>query len=323
METTDRKILDIIQSDFPVTVRPFARIAEMVKLDESDVLRRIERLKNEQIVREIGVIYNSSSIGYHSVLAAFAVREDRIDAVAETLNRDAGVSHNYQREGEYNIWFTLTRPGTADLYAAIETLADQTGVEDWLYLPTIRTFKIKFQLSMNSESPEAFRDVSDANNDRTDKAFDYDPRFIHTVQGDLPLTSTPFKSAAEELGWSEEQVVSEIERYKEAGAIRRIAAVLRPKKAGWSANVLVAWAPPQDLIEQLGTAAAQKKSISHCYQRPVHPNWPFAVYTMIHGRSMDECEKEIKDLVSSTGIDSYRKLVTVREFKKIRVRYYD
>ncbi len=324
MDNTDRTLIDIIQSDFPVSVKPFARIAETTGIDETEILQRIERLKQEGIVREIGVIYNSAAIGYHSVLAAYAAEKHRIDPVAKRLNRDPGVSHNYLREGEYNIWFTLTRPNSDDLYQSIETIADETGVEDWLYLPTVRTFKIKFQLSMGGTrgSAKSSQDRSSRDDTRANEPFDYDPRFIHTVQGDLPLTPNPFRPAARELGWTEEQIVTELRRYKEAGAIRRIAAVLRPKKAGFSANVLAAWAPPENRIEELGTAAAKKKSISHCYQRPAQKEWPYTVYTMIHGRSMDECEKEIEELVADTGIDSYRKLVTRKEFKKVRVRYY-
>lgn len=323
MDDTDRIILDIIQADFPLSVKPFARIAEAADIEESEILERIERLKQEGIVREIGVIYNSAAIGYHSVLAAFAAEKHRIDPVADRLNSDPGVSHNYLREGEYNIWFTLTRPKSDDLYQSIEAIADETGIEDWLYLPTVRTFKIKFQLSMGAAgSAKRSQDSSPRDNTGSNEPFDYDPQFIHTVQGDLPLTPSPFRTAARELGWTEEQIVTELRRYKEAGAIRRIAAVLRPKNAGFSANVLVAWDPPENRIEELGTAAAQRKSISHCYQRPSQAKWPYTVYTMIHGRSMDECEKEIEELVADTGIDSYRKLVTRKEFKKVRVRYY-
>jgi DNA-binding Lrp family transcriptional regulator len=149
-----------------------------------------------------------------------------------------------------------------------------------------------------------------------------DKDFVRQLQKDLPLLSRPFLPAAASLGWTEARVVRELKRYVRAGAICRVASVLRPVNAGFPANVLTVWAPEPKLIGRLGRIAAAHKNVSHCYERPVFPGWPYSVYTMIHGRSKAECERVIRAIAKESGVGEYQKLSTVKEYKKIRVEYF-
>lgn len=323
LDKVDRNILDVLQFRFPLTVRPYRSIGNLVGLTERAVIDRIARLKTGGVVRQISPIYDSARIGYHSALAAFRVPPSRIDAVAGALNDNPGVSHNYLRKGAINLWFTLTVPAKIDIKGEIRRLAAESGIKDWYYLPALRTFKIGFRLDMGGRKGDANKGPASAR-PRKVRAKSLRPgrAFVRELQRDLPLVTRPFAAAARKLNLTECQIAATLKRQIDTGAIRRIASVLRPVKAGFGANVMVAWAPRKQDLEKLGACAAAHKEISHCYQRPGSRKWPFSIYTMVHGKSQRECRGVVKSIVKATGVTRYRELTTVREYKKIRVVYF-
>ena len=139
MDNVDRSILNCLQFDFPLTVRPFLSIARTVEIPEEQVLTRIEELKSRGVIRQISAIFDSSKIGYHSVLAAFKVVPAQLESTVEFLNSHPGISHNYLREGSYNLWFTVTVLRTHDLKKEVSRLAKKARVKEWLFLPTLET----------------------------------------------------------------------------------------------------------------------------------------------------------------------------------------
>ena len=345
MDDIDATILHSLQFDFPLTTRPFASIGRIVKTSEEEVLRRIAELKRTGVIRQISAIFDSAKIGYHGVLVAFKVPKEKLDAVAGSLNQNPGISHNYVRDNEFNLWFTLTLPDSSDLKREAEELARIAGVKEWLFLPTIKRYKISFQLAMGKSGTEDTLTLSPrpvaslrvvplplapwergrGNGEewvRAPSTFDFSKPFIRELQKDLPLVSRPYRSAASALNMTEGRVVAEVERYIAAGAMRRMAAVLRPRDSGYTANILTVWAPPAEKKELLGRVAANHKEVSHCYERPSFPNWPYSIYTMIHGRSTGECREAILQISDETGVTTWCELPTVREYKKIRVEYY-
>jgi len=321
MDTIDKAILNALQFDFPLVQRPFLSIAETIGIAERDVLSRIGELKRKKIVRQISAIFDSSKIGYRGVLVAFRVPGRRLHAVALQVNAHPGVSHNYVRKNAFNLWFTLTVPLETDLKQEAAAMAAHAGIKEWLFLPTIRKFKISFQLDMNGMKREAGPQPHSRVTSRS-PAVDRD--FVRELQKDLLLASRPFLPAARALGWTEEKVIRVLKRYVKHGAVRRVASVLRPVNAGFPANVLVVWAPDNKSIDRLGRVAAAHKNVSHCYERPADPgaNWPFSVYTMIHGHSAAECVRVIHSISRESGVTAYRELKTVKEYKKVRMEYF-
>jgi DNA-binding Lrp family transcriptional regulator len=321
MDTIDKNILDALQFDFPLVVRPYAAIAGKLAVPEQDVLKRTGALKKNKVVRQISAIFDSSKIGYRGVLVAFKVPARRLHSVALQVNAHPGVSHNYVRKDAFNLWFTLTVPSETDLKKEAAAMAASARIREWLFLPTIRKFKISFQLDMSGKGRHAA--PKKRSRDVPSRPITVDREFVRELQKDLPLVSRPFGPAARALGWTEEKVVSELKRYVRAGAVRRVASVLRPVNAGFGANVLAVWTPHgKRHIGALGRIAASRKNVSHCYQRPTFPNWPYSVYTMIHGRSVAECKKVIRSISRESGVTDYRELTTVKEYKKVRVEYF-
>jgi siroheme decarboxylase len=148
MDKTDRQILNRIQSDFPITARPYAAIASELGLQESEVLNRVTQLKAKGIIRRIGANFVPGKLGYVSTLCAAKVPEDKVEKFAETVNRYPGVTHNYLRNHPFNVWFTFIAPSMAEIEESLARIARETEVADILNLPATRVFKIRAHFSL-------------------------------------------------------------------------------------------------------------------------------------------------------------------------------
>jgi DNA-binding Lrp family transcriptional regulator len=320
MNNHDQALLEALQFDFPLVSRPFKVIGERTGRSESSIISSVKRLKEEKIVRQISAIFDSAKIGYTSTLAAFEVPAARIETVADALSALPGVSHNYQREGAYNLWFTLTLRANKNLEHEIARLARKNNVSAWLYLPSLRQFKVSFRLPMGSRAPARPPHAPVAEPTASPRRISR--KFVQELQKDLPVCSRPFLAASRRLGTTEPKLLADMQKLVDARVARRFAAVLRQTKAGFAANVMVAWAPRKNQKEKLGMFAASLPLVSHCYERPASREWPYSIYTMIHGKTMSGCRRIIKKISHESGVTAYQALKTVREFKKQRVQYF-
>ncbi len=148
MDEIDKTILNQIQSNFPITPRPFNSIAEDLDLSENDVIQRLIRLKEKGIVRRIGGNFVPDKLGFVSTLCAAKVPEDKIDSFAASVNSYPGVTHNYQRENDFNIWFTFIAPSMEEIEQNLENISQETGIKDIINLPATKVFKIKAQFDL-------------------------------------------------------------------------------------------------------------------------------------------------------------------------------
>ena len=148
LDTTDKMILNRIQSDFPITQNPFGAIAKELNLSEADVLRRLTSLKEKGIIRRIGGNFVPEKLGFVSTLCAASVPKDKIEMFAETVNSFPGVTHNYLRENDFNVWFTFIAPSMDEIEKNLADISRKTGVKEILNLPATRVFKIKAQFNL-------------------------------------------------------------------------------------------------------------------------------------------------------------------------------
>lgn len=146
MDKIDRAILNRIQSDFPLTSRPFLEIGQEAGIPEQEALGRIKRLKEKGIIRRIGAEFDSKKLGYASTLCAARVAEDKVPRFVELINSYPGVTHNYRRRHRYNIWFTFIADSKEKIGQYLEEIRDRSGISDILDLPAIRFFKLKVDL---------------------------------------------------------------------------------------------------------------------------------------------------------------------------------
>ena len=330
-DNTDARLLDMIQAEFPLGSRPYDEIAARIGTDARDIIERIGRLKSNRIIREISAIFDSAALGYRSALVAFRVGEGEVGAVAANVSAHAGVSHCYSRDAAYNLWFTITLPPESDLDSEIESLAAQAGVQSHMVLPAGRVFKIGVFLPMSGGAaiPSGASNVilSEAKNlprvprSAQDDA-ELDRAAIRALQHDLPLTDQPFADLAAKFGLTEDTLLDRARSLLDCGVMRRYGAVLRHVRAGYRANAMVCWGVLPNEVEEVGARLAAHPSVSHCYERPTYPDWPYTLYTMVHARTDAELDRIVDELAESAGGVDYSILRSVKEYKKSRVRYF-
>lgn len=149
MDDIDKAILNRIQSDFPITSRPYLTVANEMNLTEEEVLDRVSRLKRTGIIRRIGGNFVPAKLGYVSTLCAAKVPEDKIERFAEVVNRFPGVTHNYLRENSFNVWFTFIAASMEEIEQNLKDIEQETGITEILNLPATRVFKIKAQFDVS------------------------------------------------------------------------------------------------------------------------------------------------------------------------------
>ncbi|WP_245802361.1 hypothetical protein [Desulfacinum hydrothermale] len=321
----DRQLLDQIQRTFPLEPRPFAVLGQRTGVGEEEVLERIGRMKRERLVRQISAIFNTGGLGYTSSLVAMAVAEDALERAARAVNAYPGVSHNYLRPGSYNMWFTVAVPPGESLEGVVARLAEQAGGWPFIILPALKKYKLAVVLDVLDETEDA--PASEILNPPVDahRAFEATPEnvgIVRCIQEDLPMTERPFHEWGRRLGLEETDLLRVIRTWSQRGWIRRFAAVLNHREVGFGANGMVVWRCDPEQIDSKGAILAGCPEVSHCYHRPAHPQWPYNLYAMIHGRSEDECRAIADRLARAVDLVDYRILFSTQEFKKIRLKLF-
>jgi DNA-binding Lrp family transcriptional regulator len=317
-----------------LTARPWLALARKLCRTEGRVLARVRRLVRAGLVREISAIFDARALGYSSALVALKVLPRRLEAAAGRISRHPGVSHNYRREHELNLWFTLATPPGVELAAEARRLAGRPGVEKLRLLPALRVFKIgvKLDLEVGEADPAGAgpragppRPAARAGAMRPRKLSNRDKALIRLTQQNLPLVEAPFDALAARAGLSAGQLLGWLSKMRNCGAMRRFGAVLRHRRAGFTANPMMVWRVPEERIVEAGRICARCVQVSHCYQRPTYPDWPYNLLAQAHARSRRACKalaarlaKELRAL----GLTSHALLFSVKEYKKERVRYF-
>ena len=319
----ENELLFEMQNAFPMIQQPFKEVADKLNTTEDEVLSLVQKLKNEKIIRQTSAIFDTKRLGYKSSLVAFKVAEEKIDKAAEIINQHPGVSHNYLRNHDYNIWFTMAvaPDSTLGLEKTIEILKKKTGAEDGIVLPTLKMFKISVKMDTTGKRAKKEKLKKLAH-----KEIELTPQHIAVIkelQKDISVVTEPFKEATEKLGLSYEEFFTLANELKESGVMRRFATILNHRKAGFGANAMSVWAVPEEKGEEIGKQMAEFSAVSHCYLRPSYPNWPYNLFAMIHGKSQEECDALIEEMAKESGLTEYGKLYSTKEFKKQRLVYFD
>jgi DNA-binding Lrp family transcriptional regulator len=328
LDETDKRLMNLLQSSFPLDAEPFSLVASEAELDLDDVLARTRRLLDERIIREITPIFDTRALGYESMLVAARVDGEHPQRAAQIVNSHPGVSHNYLRTHDFNLWFTIATPPDSELGLAgtLDVLMRETGAESMRQLPTLTLFKINMNLEME-KGTDALAAAVEAAPPRELEAQPYDDRdvaAIRALQGPMEPVERPYDEAAAEVGMSTEELLEHLRGMVDRKLLRRVAAILFHRRAGFSANGMGVWKVPEDQIMETGRRMASFRGISHCYQRPTYEDWPYSVFTMAHGRSKEECDAILDSIAEECGLgpDDRATLYSSTEYKKIRLRYF-
>ena len=326
LDDLDKRLLNLMQGKFAIGPRPYQHVAQEAGIDEGHAMERVQRLLDERIIRQVTPIFDTRALGYSSMLVAAKVDPENPWRAANIINQHPGVSHNYLRNHEFNIWFTIaTEPSSPlGLDGTLEVLARIAGAESVRQLPTLKLFKIRMDLEMEGGTAELAKAVEVAPPAETEpQPYDeFDIEVIRATQGDMPVIPEPYAPAAEELGIPQQQLLGHLQQMQERKLLRRVAAILFHRRAGFSANGMGVWKVPDERIMEIGPRMAAFRGISHCYQRPTYADWPFSIFTMAHGRSKDECDAILDSIATQTGVTERATLYSSTEFKKIRLLYF-
>jgi len=326
LDELDKRLLNLMQGSFPLAPRPYAEVARLAEVPEAEVLRRVQRLLKERIIRQVTPIFDTRVLGYKSMLVAARVDPENPHRAARIVNSHPGVSHNYLRNHDFNMWFTIAvEPDSKlGLDGTLDVIQRETGADSIRQLPTLRLFKIRMDLEME-KGTEALQKAAAESEYREPELIqleEMDIEVIRALQGDMPIVEEPYAAAAGKLGISQERLLEHLESMQERRALRRVAAILFHRRAGYSANGMGVWRVPEERILELGPHMASFRGISHCYQRPTYEDWPYSVFTMAHGRSKEECDAILDAIAADTGIEDRATLYSSTEFKKIRLLYF-
>ncbi len=328
LDETDKRLANLLQSSFPLEAQPFVLIAEEAELPADEVTARTQRLLDERIIREITPIFDTRALGYSSMLVAARVDAEHPHRAAAIINSHPGVSHNYLRTHEFNLWFTIATPPDSrlGLEGTLEVLQRLTGAESIRQLPTLRLFKINMNLEME-KGTDALAAAVDDSPPRELERQPYDERdiaVIRALQGPMAVADRPYDEAAAEVGMGTQDFLEHLRGMVDRKLLRRVAAILYHRRAGFSANGMGVWRVPEVDILEVGARMAAVRGISHCYQRPTYRDWPYSVFTMAHGRSKQECDAVLDAIANEHDLHGSNRAVlySSTEFKKVRLHYF-
>ena len=329
LDDLDRELLNAVQWDFPLDPRPFAVLAARLGVTEPEVRTRVQKVKEAGVLRQLSAIFDTRALGYSSALVAAKVDPRRVDDAASVISAHPGVSHNYKRNHPYNLWYTLAVPPGESFDEHLDVLHTRSGSLVTRKLPTLQLYKIGVKLDMTGKTAaDAKAEVLEHERPERSPAAaipelsDEDVATIRVVQQDLPCVERPFAELGARIGLSEDDVIERLVSFRDRKLMRRFAAVMNHRSAGFKANAMGVWAVPEERLAQVGPQMAGFAAVSHCYRRPTYEDWPYNVFTMVHGRSARDVEASIEAIRVETGVDQHCLLWSVKEYKKVRLRYF-
>ena len=316
IDQRDRELLGALQGEIPMVSTPFAVLGQQIDMSEKEVIKRTERLKREGIVRSLCAQFDPHALGYRSCLVAAKVDEQRIDEAAAIINAHPGVTQNYRRNNEFNLWFTIAVPPASPLglERTIQILGDEARCETVRALPTLKIYKQSVDSSDNHDESRGDQSV--------DALSPSEIESVRLLQRDLPLQPRPFDALSKNGGIGADELLAAARALIKRGQIRRFGAVIPAKKPGFSASAMGVWIVPANMVDEYGLQMSQNRAVSHCYLRPTYDDWPYNLYTIVHGRSVDECESIINDLAIDTGLTEKKALYPTKEYKKARISLF-
>jgi len=329
MDDFDRRLLRALQHRVPLVREPFAVLAGELGADEPRVIRAIADLRARGVIREISAIFDATALGYDQALVALRVPPGRLDKAGRIAAEHPGVSHCYARRGSVNLWLTLsTSPASRlGLPTTADALARDAGADACMLLPTLRRYKLRVAFDLDDDAPampaeEPGESAEISPTPPPGGLTDEQRAAVRALQVDLPARADPFAGPAAAEGLHPDMLLVHAADFLAARWMRRYAAVLHHRAAGAGANVLVAWKVAEPAADRAGARCARQANVSHCYLRPTAPDWPYNLYTMIHGRNEQHCRATVDEILATTDLDEYVELWTTSEYAKRRVRLF-
>ncbi len=321
------RLLEELQRGIPLCRRPFEALADEVGCEEADVFALMEDCRRQGLVRRFGAVFDTRRLGYRSALCAATIPPSELDAAAARITPLAGVTHCYLREpvnggsredpttnlAPPNLWFTLSYP--ADIFPSMaDEVAARLRPHKVHLLPATKRYKVDviFGASTRAREESVEDDMPVTARDRA---------IIGALQGDTEARPDYFAPIAARLGMKEWDLLATLELWRRRGRLKRIGLLLAHRNAGWTANGMCCWRIEGDTTE-VGRALAACDEVTHCYERPEAPSFPFNLFAMIHSRSMEEAAATFAGLEERCRLAGGTMLISTREYKKTSMTFF-
>ncbi len=315
----DKALLTLAQIGVPLTQRPFGALGEVLGLTESHAIARLRILKDAGFIRKIGPVIEPRALGLASELVAARVLPERLDQIGAAVAAWPEVTHCYAREHEINLWFAGVAAAPEWFEWAATQVAEMDGAQGAWRLPTIRRFKIAVHFDVEEtkrrEGEEAKRGTSEPDGSSVSR-FRGSIGLLRVIQSDLPLCAEPFRELSERSGIDSDEIIRTLIELVNAGVVRRYGALVSHRRLGFVANAMVVMAVPPERIEEAGARLAESPHVSHCYQRPTLPEFPYNLYAMVHDRDRSGCLDVARGLAESAEATEWRALFSTKEYRK-------
>lgn len=317
-DTVNERLLGDWQRDFPLVPRPFRHIARAMDLSEADVIERLKALQNAGAIDRVGGVVRPNTIAA-STLAAVAVPDFEVDAVAALLSAEPGVNHVYLRENDWNLWFVMTGPDRSYVDAALYRIAECAGypVLD-LSLETPYFIDLGFALTGAETNKPRYPSGDRGPGDRHSPEPE-DRALVQKLTSGLPLVPEPFRLLGSDLGMTEADVLKRLGALTASGIVPRIGIIVRHRAVGWRANAMVTWDVPPSDVDRAGEILARASGVNLCYRRRRHEQaWPYNLYCMVHAKTREDALEKIGDAQDLAGLSSFPRqiLFSLRCFKQ-------
>lgn len=311
IDQRDRELLNALQTEVPLMSTPFAAIGQNIDMSEKEVLKRSERLKREGLLRQIAAVFDARALGYTSCLVAARAGEEKIDRAASVINLHPGVTQNYRRNHDFDLWFTIAVPPDSQLglQKTVELLSTEAECQATRLLPTLRSFKTDGESQSESSGEVSALTATEI-------------EIVRLIQQELPLQPRPFDVLARGTAFSGEELLSSARKFQKQQQLRRFAAMVQVKRQSFSASAMGVWRVPVDQVEALGPRMAAHRAVSQCFLRPTYDDWPYNIFTTVHGRSVDECESILSEIADEIELHDMRVLFPVKEYKRTRLTFF-
>jgi len=323
LDGIDKKLLSLVQVKFPLTKKPYADLGLQLGIDGNEVIYRIQQLKVKRIIRQISPVLDARRLGYQSTLVAMRVGQNQLDKAERLIGEHPGVSHGYERDHYFNLWFTLAIRAGVDIETELEQLTSPIGAEAVFALPAVKLFKIGAYFNMDGDGQTAAGTVAQPGKGlpREVKLSQTDRLVVNELQQDLPLIPDPFTALSARLNMDVEDFLAQCQSLLQRGIMRRFGASINHGMIGFKANAMACWVAPPDLVDTAGRKLALLREVSHCYERKASPLWQYNLFAMFHSYTREVCQEIVSKVSHETGLTDYALLFSTKEFKKARVKY--
>jgi DNA-binding Lrp family transcriptional regulator len=294
-------------------------MAELLGLSERETIDELRDLNQEKILREISAVLEGDALGYQSALATGSIPEEKIEQAAEVINAHPTVSHNYLRNHQYNVWFTIAAPLEMSLERTLALLAQEAGVDGFHLLRRTHVFKIG--VNFDSESLKNRTTAARVTTAERIEVGASEAQLFRALQTPLPLIERPFDELARKARVDCDELIGFAKSHL-GGAIRRYVGTLRHRKLGVKENGMVVWRVSPNEVRAAGEQLAKAPEVSHCYARNPVKDFPYTLYSMVHGPDRETCREIAQRLSRESGLEDFAVLFSEREFKKQRLRYF-